>query len=309
MNHTRNRKIHSNHSNGGSRRSLSLPQKPSDDVYAGTSSHPKINSSQDLACKSLQSGTGDVSNNASKSSQSSSLTFAQPLHRSKFSNVPTQISAQDGPKSPSTPPRTPKKSSEEERQNKNKSAIPLALKQLKSYNCNGLGYWENFESKRLPGNHHRCLRKRKDETNKHEQHQTDKGHGDKTALKKKKKTTCKTNGGKEKSQALSSRTRKRSTRKRVESKTERDGPSFPTMVASEKADGETTIPAHFFAVADLVFVESHAWSYVNNSGGIGWIQKAYISDDGDRVYDVKYPALNRTEKMIMAEFISLYSFD
>lgn len=64
-----------------------------------------------------------------------------------------------------------------------------------------------------------------------------------------------------------------------------------------------------FQVGDLVFVENHAWAYVNNSGGIGFIQKTYLGTDGDRVYDVKYPALDRTEKGIMAEYISPYSFD
>ena len=76
-----------------------------------------------------------------------------------------------------------------------------------------------------------------------------------------------------------------------------------------KRQSQAEDPGKTFQVGDLVFVENHAWAYVNNSGGIGFIQKTYLGTDGDRVYDVKYPALDRTEKGIMAEYISPYSFD
>eukprot|EP00536_Pseudo-nitzschia_multiseries_P019170 jgi/Psemu1/293772/fgenesh1_pg.4029_\ len=63
-----------------------------------------------------------------------------------------------------------------------------------------------------------------------------------------------------------------------------------------------------FEKGDLVIVENHAWAYVNHCGGIGNIVKAYVDEDGDRVYDVKYPALQTTEKGIMAKYIKFYSF-
>ena len=75
-----------------------------------------------------------------------------------------------------------------------------------------------------------------------------------------------------------------------------------------KSEDQTTIIAQNFEVGDLVEVEPHSWPRVNNYGGIGTIQKAYIDEDGDRVYDVKYNAVRRREKGIMEEFIKSFSF-
>jgi hypothetical protein len=194
----------------------------------------------------------------------------------------------------------------------NKLATPLALEQLKSHNRDGSSYWETLKAEQLPNNPDRCLRKRKFTTNKREQHRIDGGgEKDQTLLStkpKNKKRGVRSNKvegklkdtGENKRQTLSQRARSRSVRERVEPKIESDDDSSVTP---------TMVPNRRFEVGDLVYVEDHAWAYVNNSGGIGLIHKTYISDDGDHVYDVKYPALDRTEKRIMAEFISPYCFD
>ena len=198
----------------------------------------------------------------------------------------------------------------------NKPATPLALRQLKSHNRDGLSYWEDLKVEQLPNNPDRSLRKREVTTNQRDQIRVDGGGGkDQTVLSKNKKRDARSNkvegklkyGEKDKRQALSKRARSHSVKERVDPEIE--GDDDPSVMVSGKSDGEPTTPTRRFEVGDLVYVESHAWSYVNNSGGIGFIQKAYIDDDGDRVYDVKYPALDRTERRIEAEFISPYCFD
>lgn len=200
----------------------------------------------------------------------------------------------------------------------NKPATTLALRQLKSHNRDGLSYWENLKAEQLPNNPGHCLRKREVMTNQRDQIRVDGGGGkDQTVLSKNKKRDVRSNkvegklkdGEKDKRQTLSKRARSRSVKERVDPEIEGDDPSVTSTMVSGKSDGEPTTPTRKFEVGDLVYVESHAWSYVNNSGGIGFIQKAHIDDDGDRVYDVKYPALDRTERRIEAEFISPYCFD
>lgn len=191
-------------------------------------------------------------------------------------------------------------------QRKKKPSTPPALRELKSYNNDGsadgdrLGYWEDFQTMSALGNPDRCLRKRQPQ--KRERQEPCTGESDKkeggnvqlsTDRKKKEQSTKKTN---------------RSVQNQLEKNTERDKSDTP-VVPSTGEDGGTRASFQTFKVGDLVFVESHAWAYVNNSGGIGFVQKTYLGADGDRVYDVKYPALDRTEKGIMVEYISPYSFD
>ncbi len=213
-------------------------------------------------------------------------------------------------------PSTPQKHSESEttseptlpaRQREKRPSTPLAVRELKSYNRNGSGYWENFESRTISSDSGRCLRKRGLATNKDE--------GKDKALKpseskNKQRDTIRSEvvDETENLQKTSKTARNHSVRNLVMSKSERDDSSIASTVASGEAEVEATMPIKSFEVGDLVFVESHAWAYVDNSGGIGKIQKTYLSDDGDRVYDVKYPALGRTEKRIMPEYVSPYSF-
>ncbi len=186
---------------------------------------------------------------------------------------------------------------EKDKRSKRNPSTPPAVRQLKSYNNAGsgngdrLGYWEDLQTMSVIGNPDRSLRKRPSKTMVCGNHSTSKG-----------------NREEEKDAQLSSDIKTNPLiQNHVESKTDSDV-TLDTPIGTSSGEDDA-IPSQTFEVGDLVFVENHAWAYVNNSGGIGFIQKTYLDTEGARVYDVKYPALDRTEKGIMAEYISPYSFD
>jgi hypothetical protein len=274
-------KVYQKNNDQGGRQSLALRRNPSNGIDVGSLTQSKVNSSQLLTSTTKQSVAARISNDVTKSAQTILET---------------------------TPPHTPYKSSEPELHphvssvNKPKlesPSTPLALRQLKDHNKEGLSYWGKFDSERLSNNPDRVSRKRKSPTNKCEQQRFDGTGGRDQGL-------VENNESLIRSTLLSNCARSRLTRKRVKSETKCDDHSTE---GSEKSESKSTVPTRSFEVGDLVYVESHSWPNVNNSGGIGKIQRAYISTEGDRVYDVKYPALLRTEKVIMEEFISSYCFD
>jgi hypothetical protein len=63
-----------------------------------------------------------------------------------------------------------------------------------------------------------------------------------------------------------------------------------------------------FAEADLVFVDEHAWPGVNNPEGIAEVLKAYIDDDGDQVYDIRY-IVGGKRKGVLTEHLRRHVFD
>jgi len=205
-----------------------------------------------------------------------------------------------------------------------KTKISRAIRDLMTYNTSGLSYWESAESEQLPNNPDLSLRKRKRTKSKAEQHRINGGGGkvQATSSTKQNKKEAKTKAKKPKDNSmevkndqphiLSKKATNRSVRRQTKSKTDSDEASSISAVVSETR-GEATASAavldKFFEKGDLVLVEEHAWAYVDNSGGIGKVVKAYIDEDGDRVYDVKYPALNRTEKGLLAKYIISYSWD
>lgn len=67
-----------------------------------------------------------------------------------------------------------------------------------------------------------------------------------------------------------------------------------------KGDGDVHI---IFKVGDMVDVTPHAWPTVNNVGGVGKIAKAYLDEDGEQRYDVKYTVSRHMEKGIFAEWV------
>lgn len=62
-----------------------------------------------------------------------------------------------------------------------------------------------------------------------------------------------------------------------------------------------------FEVGDMVCVAEHAWATVNNEGGIGKVLKAFIDEDGDMVYDIKY-IVGGTARGVLAEFVSRHKW-
>jgi hypothetical protein len=58
---------------------------------------------------------------------------------------------------------------------------------------------------------------------------------------------------------------------------------------------------------DTVKVEEHAWPGVNNPEGFAKILKAYVDEDGDFVYDIKYIVGGR-RKGVLAQFLKPHSF-
>ena len=291
------------------------------------------NNCQDLALIAKQPFDNDIPDRASKSAQQSRSTLL--LDAKNISTTSSPILVKEVSTSKSMPRHTPQQFSDaphqkdrtiesgplslhSKRQNKKKNKVSHALRELKSYNMPGLSYWECFESESLPFNPDRCLRKRKATI---QMYQCDQGRGKGSVLsstepenesgirysnKKQNQPRAKEKG---KPPTKSMRVGNRSTRKQLKSVVENEDASIASAAVLVRPDGKATNSKQIFKVGDLVYVKGHAWAYVNNSGGIGKIQKAYDSENGDRVYDVKYPALDRTERRISVEFISSYSFD
>jgi hypothetical protein len=62
-----------------------------------------------------------------------------------------------------------------------------------------------------------------------------------------------------------------------------------------------------YVVNDMVYVEEHSWARVNNPEGIANVVKAYIDDDGDQVYDVRYVVGGRANG-VLPEYLTRYFF-
>lgn len=285
------RNIEKGHSNGGNTAFLK---------YAGTDEAKDVAKPSDSTPSSaVQPST--LINHSEIQTESSRKKGCRSLENLSTSSTAQNHLEEDSCRSPISKISPPK------RQKKKKPSTPLAIRQLKSYNRSGSGYWENYESKKIASDSDRCIRKRKFTTNesegKDEVVMAEKSKNkSRDAISREAVTQTETLG------SISKTERGRPLRKRVTSKTVGDSSDIPTVV-NGKTGRKTTMQTKSFEVGDLVFVENHAWAYVNNSGGIGFIKKAYLSDDGDHIYDVKYPALDMIEKRILPEFINPYSFD
>jgi hypothetical protein len=62
-----------------------------------------------------------------------------------------------------------------------------------------------------------------------------------------------------------------------------------------------------FEKGELVFVEEHAWSGVNNSEGVASITRAYIDEDGDQVYDIKY-VVGGSKRGVLPQYLNRHTF-
>ena len=62
-----------------------------------------------------------------------------------------------------------------------------------------------------------------------------------------------------------------------------------------------------FVVNDLVYVEEHSWARVNNPEGIATILKAYVDDDGEQVYDLRYVVGGRANG-VLSEYLTRHFF-
>lgn len=62
-----------------------------------------------------------------------------------------------------------------------------------------------------------------------------------------------------------------------------------------------------YIVNDFVFVEEHSWARVNNPEGIATVLKAYVDDDGDKVYDLRYVVGGRANG-VLPEYLTRYFF-
>ena len=62
-----------------------------------------------------------------------------------------------------------------------------------------------------------------------------------------------------------------------------------------------------FSTGDLVFVTEHGWPGINNPEGVAKVLKAYLDEDGDQVYDLKYvvgPKVNG----VLPEYLRRHTF-
>ena len=63
-----------------------------------------------------------------------------------------------------------------------------------------------------------------------------------------------------------------------------------------------------FQTGDIVEIIEHSWPGVNNMGGVAKIVKAYIDEDGDQLYDVKYVVARSIHREILARFVRKHNF-
>ena len=63
-----------------------------------------------------------------------------------------------------------------------------------------------------------------------------------------------------------------------------------------------------FGKGNLVSIKEHAWPGVNNPAGIAMVLKAYLDEDGDQLYDIKYIVGGR-RKGVFAKFVRPHDFD
>lgn len=73
-----------------------------------------------------------------------------------------------------------------------------------------------------------------------------------------------------------------------------------TQMEELKGNGDVHLSFELGAMVDVI---PHSWPTVNHVGGIGTVVKAYVDDDGKKLYDIKYPVSRHTEKRIYAEWI------
>jgi hypothetical protein len=71
----------------------------------------------------------------------------------------------------------------------------------------------------------------------------------------------------------------------------------------KKSDDDCSV----FMVNDMVYVQEHSWARVNNPEGIANVVKAYIDDDGDQVYDIRYVVGGKANG-VLPEYLTRYFF-
>ena len=71
----------------------------------------------------------------------------------------------------------------------------------------------------------------------------------------------------------------------------------------DKKDDDRSV----YVVDDMVYVEEHSWSRVNNPEGIAKVVKAYLDDDGDPVYDIRYVVGGKANG-VLPEYLTRYFF-
>lgn len=195
-------------------------------------------------------------------------------------------------------------------QNKQRKQVRLerALQELGSCNREG-EYWETYSTNTIYAG--RCIRKRKvgnNEENRNYRAGENLPAAEPTKRSKKQlQAKSSSNYG---VQPIQKRNSSRFTRGQHRDKGSSGTTSDTSAAASLEVycDATTTGDQREFKKGDMVIVENHAWAYVNNQGGIGLVMKVDFDEDGDRIYDVKYPALQTTERGILAKFIKSYSF-
>ena len=94
-----------------------------------------------------------------------------------------------------------------------------------------------------------------------------------------------------------------------ESNAQKDSNSQDTKNNSKDTEkqGKESGDALKFQKGEHVFVKEHAWPGVNNPEGVATVLAAYLGEDGNPLYDVKY-VVGGKSKGIMQEYISLHRF-
>jgi hypothetical protein len=85
--------------------------------------------------------------------------------------------------------------------------------------------------------------------------------------------------------------------------------------ARSQSDDETKVSqdhsdrtGDVFVMGDFVYINEHAWSGVNNPEGVAKVLKAYIDDEGDQVYDIRY-VVGGLRKGVLPEYLRSHNFD
>lgn len=58
-----------------------------------------------------------------------------------------------------------------------------------------------------------------------------------------------------------------------------------------------------FGQGDIVQIREHAWCRVNNPEGVAWILRAFVDNDGDQCYDIKYVIGGDRRFGVSAEYV------
>lgn len=80
------------------------------------------------------------------------------------------------------------------------------------------------------------------------------------------------------------------------------------LIEERTVDVLVSEPANeIFKEGDMVMIQKHSWPGVNNEEGVAKVLKAYVDEDGDQLYDVKY-AIGRKSREVLAKFLSKHDF-